>query len=260
MNDKILKITTVQTHLTWESVDTNLTRFNEKIKSIQQETDIITLPEMFTTGFSMNSSKHADEMHGKTLAHMREWAKERDCLVMGSAMLKHEGKFFNRLLAVYPEGNFEIYDKAHLFMIENEPPNYTRGNKKLVIQFRGWRIRPLVCYDLRFPVWCRNRNDYDLLVFVANWPGSRSHIWKTLLMARAIENQCYVVGTNRIGSDGMDIDYTGDSLFVDPKGNIILDMKEKDTASTVSLSLNDLLNFREKFPVLNDADNFTIHR
>jgi len=260
MNDQVLKVTSIQSHLAWENVEANLGHFNEKIKSIKEETDILVLPEMFTTGFSMESSKHADELHGKTLSHMRQWAGEHDCLVMGSAMLKHEDKFYNRLLAVFPGGNFEIYDKAHLFMIENEPPNYTRGNKKLILQFRGWRVRPLVCYDLRFPVWCRNKNDYDLLVFVANWPGSRSRIWKTLLMARAIENQCYVVGSNRIGKDGMKIEYTGDSLFVDPKGNVIEDMKEKDTVSTVSFSLNKLTSFREKFPVLKDADDFTIHR
>lgn len=256
-----ISITTIQTHLYWEDVDENLKHLNEKTELITEQTDIIVLPEMFTTGFIMNPEKFAEQQGGKGLQWMQQKAKAKNCVVVGSISVTENQKFYNRLYWVLPDGSYQFYDKRHLFQMANEDKHYTAGTQKLIVEYKGWKICPLVCYDLRFPVWSRNtkENRFDLLIYVANWPEVRSYPWKHLLIARSIENQSYVVGVNRIGEDGKNISHSGDSLVINPRGEIISTIKpHEDKSEKVILSADYLLDFRKAFPVMEDGDDFDL--
>ena len=269
-----LNITFLQSELHWENIDKNLEMFSGKITAIKGITDLIVLPEMFTTGFTMNAKKLAEKMKGRTFSWMAQKAKEKQCVITGSFIVEENGKYFNRLIWMRPDGTYDMYDKRHLFRLANEQDHYTAGDKRIIVELKGWRICPLVCFDLRFPVWSRNKRvavgkvalgsgstqpEYDLLIYIANWPERRSHPWKTLLLARAIENQCYVVGLNRVGNDGNNVYHSGDSAVVNPKGEIISKIKTKEeTTETVKLSYKELEEFRKTFPVGLDADDFEV--
>ncbi len=212
-----LTVSIIQSTLSWENKDENLASFSDKIYAIKEATDLIVLPEMFTSGFSMKPALFAEDLEGKTLHWMQKWAEDKNCVITGSIIVKEQNKFYNRLLWVKPNGSYEHYDKRHLFRFAGEDKQYTAGNRKLIVDLHGWKLCPLICFDLRFPVWSRNREDYDCLLYVANWPEARSKAWTTLLEARAHENQCYVIGVNRIGKDGNDIPHNGCSAIYDPK-------------------------------------------
>lgn len=260
MND--LKITLIQSGLHWENIEANLSMFSEKISHVTDSTDLIILPEMFTTGFSMQPEKFAEPLNGKTMTWLKEQAANKNCVITGSFICAENGKYYNRLVWMRPDGSYSLYDKRHLFSMGDENNHYAAGSKKIIEEIKGWKICPLICYDLRFPVWCRNNNDpreYDLLLFIANWPERRAHPWKTLLLARAIENQCYVAGLNRIGNDGNEIYHSGDSAVINAKGEIISKIKAHEEArETVNLNYAELQEFRNIFPVLKDADRFEI--
>ena len=262
---KALKVTIVQSPLHWESVEHNLEMFSRKLAPLNEPGGIIVLPEMFNTGFTMRSEYLAEPTGGKTMQWMAALAKEKDSVITGSLIIKENSDYFNRLAWMLPDGSFKTYDKRHLFRMAGEHKHFSTGRQKLIVNFKEWRICPLVCYDLRFPVWSRNRNlvngepEYDCLIYVANWPERRNTAWKTLLQARAIENQCYVIGVNRIGTDGNDISYSGDSAIIDPKGTIISNTNPgQESMETVSLSYPELKNYRKSFPVSIDADEFEL--
>ena len=254
-----LIITIIQTKLHWHNVEANLTHFTKKLNSIVEPTDVIVLPEMFTTGFTMQPAMFAEEHEGKGLTWMKQKAIEKKCAIVGSIAVKENDHFFNRLYWVNVDGTYESYDKRHLFRMGNEHQHYVAGTKPLIIEYKGWKICPLICYDLRFPVWSRNKkkNPYDVLIYVANWPAVRSYPWEHLLIARAIENQSYVVGVNRIGDDGNNVSHSGNSLVLNAKGEKINNVKlHEDTVETSSLSYQNLMDFRKAFPVLLDGDDF----
>ena len=259
-----LKITIIQSNLHWENIEANLKMFSEKISSIQGKTDLIVLPEMFGTGFTMNNKPLAETMKGKTVEWMKRMAKEKNCVITGSVIIEEKKKYYNRLIWMLPNGKFKTYDKRHLFRYAGEEKYYSAGKKKLIVELNGWKICPLVCYDLRFPVWIRNKisknkSEYDLLLFVANWPERRNYPREALLLARAIENQSYVIGVNRVGKDGGDINHSGDSVFINPQGEVISKAKpNEETSMTVELSYSALEEWRKKFPVWMDADKFKL--
>lgn len=255
-----LKVTIVQSPLIWENVDGNLTGFTERLSSIKPgDTDLIVLPEMFTTGFTMDAARLAEGMDGKAFQWLKKTANEKQCVITGSVAIKDNEGFYNRLIWMRPDGTFETYNKRHTFRMANEHHTYTGGDKKLIVTLKGWRICPLICYDLRFPVYSRNRNDYDCLIYVANWPEVRSYPWKQLLIGRAIENLSYVIGVNRIGKDGKGLDHSGDSAVLNFKGvPISKTQAHQDVVETVSLSYGELEEFRKIFPASLDADNFVI--
>lgn len=253
-----LRITLVQQNMVWENVTANLEATRKQTAGIEA-TDLIVLPEMFTTGFSMYPEKLAEPTEGKALHLMQQLAASKEAAVTGSFIARESGRFYNRLLWVFPDGSWHSYDKRHLFRMSEENKHYTPGDAKLIVQYKGWRILPLICYDLRFPVWSRNDSGYDMLIYVANWPAARSHVWKTLLAARALENQAYVAGVNRVGKDGNGIPFNGDSRLIDPKGRVMTDMPaEENAVQTVTASLKSLQQFRKKFPVDKDRDAFAI--
>lgn len=254
-----LIITTIQTQLFWEDIRQNLEHFDKKINEITSHTDIVILPEMFTTGFTMSPNKLAEDHGGKGLQWMLNKSKEKTCVIVGSISVKENNNYYNRLYWVNPDGTYEFYDKRHLFRMGNEHQYYTAGDKKLIIDYKGWKICPLVCYDLRFPVWSRNakNNIYDVLIYVANWPEVRAYPWKQLLIARAIENQAYVIGVNRIGEDGNKISHSGDTAVINPRGEMInQSLAHQDKTATISLSYSYLEEFRKVFPVMLDGDEF----
>jgi len=256
-----LTITTIQTNLLWEEKSANLRLLEEKIAAIENKTEIVILPEMFTTGFSMNPSAFAETMDGETMEWMKRVSKENGIVLTGSVMIEEEGKYYNRLIWMLPNGEFGYYNKRHLFAYGEEDKHYTGGNKRLIASVKGWKINLQVCYDLRFPVWARQQSsetapEYDLLIYVANWPERRSHAWKTLLCARAIENQCYVVGVNRVGTDGNNIYHSGNSLVIDPLGQVLYHMADEEDINTITLFKAKLDETREKFPFWKDADAF----
>jgi omega-amidase len=261
-----LKITLVQSSLHWEDIDANLAMFSQKLANISK-TDLIVLPEMFSTGFSMKAELLAEEMNGKAIAWMQKTAAEKNAVVTGSlviraASIEKDGDmaFFNRLVWMRPDGTYETYDKRHLFSFSGEDTVYTAGSEKLIVELNGWRIRPLICFDLRFPVWSRNTDaEYDLLLYVANWPERRVQAWKYLLIARAIENQAYVVGLNRIGNDGNDIYHSGDSMVIDALGNILYHRQHDEDVVTIELNYDELQKVRNQFQFLKEADNFVIN-
>ncbi len=255
----VMKISVIQSNPLWENKELNYRKLSELIMPLYGKTDIVVLPEMFSTGFSMNPVRLCESAGGETFNWMKRLAAEGDFGLCGSYIALENGHFFNRWIFVTPRDEYWFYDKRHLFSYAGEHNYFTPGRNRLVFSFRGIRIFPNICYDLRFPVWSRNRNDYDLLINSANWPESRREVWITLLKARAIENQCYVAGANITGTDGNGISYCGDSMIINPKGNIISSaLSGMDVSVTGDISLSELEVFREKFPVLGDADNFAI--
>lgn len=256
-----LKVTLIQTAIHWEDVDANLQLFSGKIASIKEETDLILLPEMFSTGFSMNAAHLAEDMNGAAVQWMKKIAADKNCVLTGSIIAKEGNRFYNRLIWMRPDGSFEQYDKRHMFRLADEGHTYSPGRRKIVTEIKGWKILPLVCYDLRFPVWSRRtkQEDFDLLLYVANWPERRGHAWRQLLIARAIENQSYVAGLNRIGNDGNDIYHSGDSAVIDFKGEHLSKTKPRqESIETITLSKPPLNEFRKAFAFIEDADQFTI--
>ena len=258
-----LTITLIQSNLFWEDKKRNLEMLQRKIESIKEKTEIIILPEMFTTGFSMKPELFAEKIDGETVGWMKKIAAEKKVIITGSLMIEEDGKYFNRLLWVLPNGEVGFYDKRHLFAFADEDSHYSPGNKKLIASVKGWKINLQVCYDLRFPVWARQpaddlENQYDLLINVANWPEKRSIAWKTLLRARAIENQCFVAGVNRVGEDGEQISYNGGSTIIDPLGEIIYEKNEEEDVFTFTLEKEKILECRSHFSFWKDADSFII--
>jgi predicted amidohydrolase len=258
-----LTISTIQTNLIWEECPANLRLIEEKIAGIGEKTEIVVLPEMFSTGFSMRAKQLAETMDGETINWMRRVSREYGIILTGSVMIREEEKYFNRLVWMLPNGEHGYYDKRHLFAYGEEDQYYSQGNKRLVASVKGWKINLQICYDLRFPVWARQQSkqngpEYDVLIYVANWPERRSHAWKTLLCARAIENQCYVVGVNRIGTDANNIYYSGNSLVINPLGQVLYHMADEEDVNTITLLKETVEETREKFPFWKDADDFSI--
>ena len=263
-----LTVTIIQTNLHWEDKTANLQMLEEKISSIKEKTEIVVLPEMFTTGFSMKPGQLAETMEGETVQWMKRIAAAKKIILTGSVIIEEGGHYFNRMIWMLPNGQYGVYDKRHRFAYAGEDDHYTAGTKRLIASVKGWKINLMVCYDLRFPVWARqqpfdsaqgdNQPEYDVLIYSANWPERRIHAWKTLLQARAIENQCYVVGVNRTGKDANDIQYSGESMIIDPMGEVLYTKKDEEDIFTITLDKTHLQNVREKLPFLKDADSFVI--
>lgn len=252
-----LKTAIIQTDLLWENPSGNKKEFDKRIDAI--DADLIILPEMFTTGFTMNPKDLAENMNGETLRWMKRKASEKKALIIGSLIIEEDKKYYNRLIAAFPDGNINYYDKKHLFTYAREDRVFTAGNKHLIIEYQGFRIMPLICYDLRFPVWARNTQNYDLLIYVANWPIPRIKAWDLLLKARAIENMSYVIGVNRVGSDDNKIQYSGHSAVLDAFGEEILSFAENESGiKSIILDLDHIKKVRKRFGFLNDRDRFTI--
>ncbi|HMT29477.1 MAG TPA: amidohydrolase [Bacteroidia bacterium] len=257
---KDLKITLLQTTLFWEQAEANRNHFGKKLKDIRKNsTNLILLPEMFTTGFTMNAKGVAETMDGPSVTWMLEMAENKNAVVCGSLVIREKNKFYNRLVWAQPDGKTLHYDKRHLFRMAKEDKTYEQGKERLIVDLNGWNVCPLICYDLRFPVWSRSKGDIDLLIYVANWPARRSFPWKQLLIARAIENQCYVAGLNRIGMDGNNILHSGDSIVLDPLAMVVSNIKpNKESSETYTLKYKQLEELRGSFPVMIDADKFKI--
>lgn len=253
-----LKVSIVQYDQQWEDKPTNRIILERLLCNMTTPTDIIILPEMFDTGFTQNLTM-ATTVNGPELQWMEDKAKQYNALIMGSLLIQEEGKFYNRMLAVYPDGHIHSYDKRHLFSLMHEDKDLSPGDGHKPFTYKGWTIQPYICYDLRFPAWCYHASKADLMVFVANWPQKRHYHWTTLLQARAIENQCYVAGVNRIGKDNLGNTYNGQSAVYDFWGNSLILAENLQTIMTVSLSKGNLENHRIDFPFWKDADNFTIH-
>ncbi len=273
-----LSITLIQTALEWENTEANLEMLSKKIESVDK-TEIVILPEMFTTGFSMRPEILAEKMDGVTISWMKKIAAEKKIVLTGSIIIEEQQKFYNRLIWMLPNGDAGWYDKRHLFGYSGEDKHYQAGNKRLITSVKGWKILLQVCYDLRFPVWSRQspiKNErkhdqfgkgtgrgytpeFDVMIYVANWPQRRSHAWKSLLIARAIENQCFVIGVNRVGKDGNEIMYSGDSMVIDPLGEIMYHYTDEENIYTTLLQKEKLEEIRKKFPFLQDGDRFTLH-
>jgi omega-amidase len=267
-----LTVTTIQPDLQWEDKAANLRRLEEKIDGITVHTELVILPEMFSTGFSMRPELLAESMEGPTVAWMMDIATRKKIILTGSVIIEEEGAYFNRLIWMLPNGQYGCYDKRHRFAYAGENEHYSAGNKRLVASVKGWKILLQVCYDLRFPVWSRQAPpdstvttpnigrelEYDMIIYVANWPQRRSLAWKTLLQARAIENQAYVIGVNRVGNDGNNIVHSGDSMIIDPLGDILYHVADKEDVFTLTLEKEKLDAIRERFPFWKDADRFHI--
>ena len=234
----------------------------EKILDIPENTNLVILPEMFSTGFSMRPTVLAETMDGQTIEWMKKISNAKKIIVTGSIIIEDNGHYFNRLIWMLPNGNYGFYDKRHLFAYAGEDQHYTAGNKRLITSVNGWKINLQICYDLRFPVWARQQSnespEYDLIIYVANWPERRNHAWKTLLTARAIENQSYVIGVNRVGEDGNQINHSGDSMLIDPLGNILFSKEQEEVIHSFVLTKDSLNQTRNKFPFWKDADQFNI--
>ncbi|WP_338873914.1 amidohydrolase [Spirosoma sp. SC4-14] len=259
-----MHITLLQTNLYWHDPVANRAMLEEHIFSLPEPTDLIVLPEMFTTGFTMDAPAVAEPMKLTTFRWLKQMAAQTGAVVTGSYVVQEGGQYFNRLIWMQPDGQFDSYDKRHLFRMAGEDNVYTAGTRRIIKEWKGWRICPLICYDLRFPVWSRNRSadstdfDYDLLLYVANWPAPRRMAWNTLLQARAIENLSYVAGVNRVGADGNGHPYTGDSALIDFKGDLLARHTDVGAIHQQRLSLEELQTFRAKFPANLDADAFTL--
>lgn len=255
-----LKVTIFQAYLFWENVDKNLQNLALRLSmGIKEKTDLIVLPEMFNTGFSMNAEVLAEETNGKTMQWMKQMASKYDCVVTGSLIIKENDLYYNRLIWMMPDGTFACYNKRHLFGLGEEDKNYTPGSEKTVVTLKGWKIRLAICYDLRFPVWLRNQNEeYDILLIIASWPDIRSAHWNALIPARAIENQSYVIAANRVGHDGKEVYHSGHSQCIDPMGKTVYYKPEDEDLYTFSISYDELVKTRKSFPFLRDADNFKI--
>lgn len=256
---KDLRVTTVQSELVWEDAKANRQAFTNLLAPLKGKTDLIILPEMFSTGFSMNPENLAEGMNGETMSWMKEVAKETSAVLTGSLIIKENGQYFNRLIWMPPNGEIQYYDKRHLFTMAGEHKAYTAGSDLLVVELDGWKICPLICYDLRFPVWSRNTQNWDLMIYTANWPEKRSYAWKSLLRARAIENQCFVVGVNRVGEDGNGFYYSGDTRVIPPMGDQLqYECSGVAKLETHILSADLITEVRERFPFLLDRDTFEI--
>ncbi len=270
-----LRFSIIQTSLFWEDKGANLDLLGQKIMGITEPTEIIVLPEMFNTGFSMQPEKFAETMDGPSVNWMRRMSAATKSIITGSLIISENGNYFNRLIWMLPNGQFGFYDKRHLFAFAGEDQHYTPGNKRLIASVKGWKINLQICYDLRFPVWARQspaiiNNDveksssnemapeYDVLLYVANWPEKRSHAWKTLLTARAIENQCFTIGVNRVGLDGNNIAHSGNSMIVGPLGEVLYHCAYEEDIFHISLQKDEIDNTRSKFPFWKDADFFHI--
>lgn len=259
-----LHITLIQSDIFWENSLKNIEHFGRMIDEIHTCTDLVVLPEMFNTGFSINPQKCAETTDGHTIVFLQKKSALRNSMIMGSILMEDGGSCFNRLICMRPDGTYDQYDKRHLFRLSEEYTIINNGRAKTIVNWRGWNILPLICYDLRFPVWSRNTwsNEsyaYDILIYVANWPKSRSGIWKSLLIARAIENQCYVIGVNRIGKDGFGTLHSGDSVIINPDGTILDTVEEeKPAVLQARLSWDKLRDLRESYPFAPDWDHFTI--
>lgn len=258
-----LSLAFIQTSLFWEDPEKNTAHFSQKIETLGEPADLIVLPEMFSTGFTMHPSRAAEPMEGATMRWMHETARRQHAVIAGSLVIEEGGSYYNRFVWMPPDGRYQCYDKKHLFSYAGENENYTSGSSRLVVELNGWKIMPQICYDLRFPVFSRNRwlpesgFDYDLLLYVANWPASRSHAWRVLLMARAIENMCYVAGVNRIGTDARDIAYSGDSAVIDPLGETLAgELPHADHVAVVSLPRCPLDSHRDRFRAWADWDGY----
>jgi omega-amidase len=259
MPEEDLKVTLIQSSLHWEDIEKNLEHFRELLHRRLPPSDIVVLPEMFTTGFSMNSEELAEPMDGRSVRWMEEMARQTGKVFVGSIIAEENGHHYNRMIWMPPNGERILYDKRHLFRFAGEDRYYTPGRERRIVEWKGWRIQLSICFDLRFPVWLRNQDDHDVLICNANWPEPRREAWQTLLRARAIENQVYVVGVNRVGEDGKGMAYAGDSAVVHPKGHAIDEAEAfQENCLTLTLSADDLKDFREKFPVLLDRDRFRL--
>ena len=251
-----MKIALLQAPLIWENPIANRKYFEEKIISITENVDLIVLPEMFTSGFTMNPKAIAETMQGETVSWLQALAKAKNIAITGSLVIQENGNFYNRLVFVFPSGEIKTFDKKHLFTLAGEDKIYTSGTEKIINEYKGFKICPLICYDLRFPVFARNTEDYDVLIYVANWPKPRINSWDALLKARAIENMCYTIGVNRIGEDPNQHHYPGHSQAIDFLGNYIIEPQETEGVFIVNLDKNTLLESRQKFGFLNDRDAF----
>ncbi len=254
-----MRLTLIQTNLHWEDPVANRKMFSSKFANLTGKTDLVVIPEMFTTGFSMRSKELAETMDGPTVSWLRESAKKIGAVITGSMIIQEEESFYNRLLWVNPNGEIIHYDKKHLFTLAGEQKYFMAGTERMVIDYMGWKICPLICYDLRFPVWSRNTEDYDLLLYVASWPDRRREAWQTLLKARAIENQCYTIGVNRVGEDGSKLSYVGDSTLIDFAGKSLLAAEKIEGVFTMEISLSDRQDFISKLPFLADRDQFSLN-
>ena len=256
-----IKITLLQIPLAWEDKTENLNFFSQKLAALTEVGDVVVLPEMFSTGFSMNSAALAESMDGEAVSWMKKEAAKKNCILCGSLIIKENTEYYNRLIWMRPDGSCSFYNKRHLFRMANENEHYSEGKQKLIVECKGWKICLQVCYDMRFPVWSRRtqKEDYDLLIYVANWPQRRSHAWKSLLVARAIENQAYVVGVNRIGNDGNNIPYSGDSVALNFLGEALTaPLAHTEFCGSITLNKTALLEFRKSFPAHLDADAFAL--
>jgi predicted amidohydrolase len=250
-----LIITLIQTELFWEDIPANLDMFDGKIDGISEKTDVIILPEMFTTGFTMNVEKAAETMQGRAVSWIAAKARQKQTHILGSVIIEEDKKYFNRLLWAKPDGKILTYDKKHLFRMAGEHKVFSAGNSHLTVEVNGWKLRTFICYDLRFPVWCRNiGNQYDAAIYIANWPARRAPHWKLLLPARAVENQSYVIGVNRVGEDGKGFAYSGDSSVIDPLGNIVFQQADTSCVHTAQLNYDMVRDYRETFAAWQDAD------
>ncbi len=254
-----LKIALLQVDIVWQNAAQNRINYSEKINEIGQQVDLIVLPEMFSTGFSMQPENLAETMQGASVTWMQKIASEKNTAICGSLIISEENNYYNRFVFVHPLGEIEYYDKRHLFTLAGEEKTYFSGTEKIIIEYKGWRICPQVCYDLRFPVWARNTENYDILIYVANWPTRRIVAWDTLLKARAIENMCYVVGVNRTGKDGEFIEYNGHTIAYDCLGAPIVEKQEvNETTVVITVDKTSIEKIRNKLNFLNDKDTFNI--
>ncbi len=255
-----LQIALIQTDLAWENPNQNRLNFTKKIEGITEDVDLVILPEMFTSGFTMNASDVAETMDGETVSWMRDLSSKKGIAIVGSLVISENNNFYNRLLFVEPSGKITYYDKRHTFTLVGEDETYTAGKEKVIIDYKGWKICPLICYDLRFPVWARNTEDYDVLIYVANWPKPRVSAWDALLKARAIENMCYCIGVNRVGIDGVNSNYSGHSAVYDVLGNTLTSMiPNEEQIEIITLEKRHIDAYRNKLKFLNDKDSFTIN-
>lgn len=250
-----LTVTLIQTKLFWEDISANLTAIDKKVDSISEKTDLIVLPEMFTTGFSMNAVQLAETMSGSAASWILSKSKTKNVDIMGSVIIEENGKYYNRILWAKPDGTLLTYDKRHLFRMTGEHKVFTPGSTLLTVTVKGWKLRPFICYDMRFPIWNRNiDNQYDMAIYIANWPKNRSLHWKLLMPARAVENQCYVIGVNRVGKDGNGFSYSGDSSVIDPIGNVLFQQADTPCVYTARLNYGRISEYRENFAAWRDAD------
>ena len=253
-----LQIATLQYDIRWENQASNLNTIDELLSQIEPETDLVILPETFSTGFTMNVRSMAETMDGETVSWMQNRAEVHQCDIIGSLIIEAEGQYYNRLIWMSPQGIREVYDKRHLFALAGEDRVFTPGKQIIEVELKGWTIRPLICYDLRFPVWSRTKGETDLIIYVANFPEKRRYAWRQLLIARAIENQCYVIGLNRIGWDGKQRSYSGDSMLVDPLGGVRYDLQNEPIVGQWILEDDILEDVRHRLPFHRDADEFEI--